>query len=131
MAISNPEVVINNTPVAIIPNSFEYDEGEPEQMVRAAVIGTAVSQEYSQNMEEAFSAFKFSLYPSVFNMDLLRSLTDLKNTNTVTCTAIETVAGVEQTWARTFGNATIAAKVNKPLGADTQIEVTWKSDAAI
>ena len=131
MAISNPEVVINGEPIPIVPNSFEYDEGEPEKMVRAAVIGQAVIQEFSQNLEEAFSNFKFSLYSTAENLNKLREWSGLNNTNTVTCTGVETVLGVEQQWRRTFANATIATKPNKPLGADTVIEVTWKSDAAV
>ena len=131
MAVSNPEVVINGTPFAIVPNSWGYDEGEPEKMIRAAVIGTSITQEFSKNVEDAFSNFKFSVYPSVDNLDATRDLEKRDNNNTVTATALEVVSGVEKTWRRTFKNATIATKVDKPLGADTVIELTWKSDAAV
>jgi len=131
MAISNPEVVINGEPFPIVPNSFEFDEGEAEAMVRAAVIGDTVTQEYSENVEEAFSEFKFSVYPSVENIEKLRQLRANKNTNTVSATAGEIVRGVEKTFRRTFKNAGISTKINKPLGADTVIEVNWKSDAAV
>lgn len=131
MALSNPEIVINNNPTPIVPNSFSYDEGEPEKMVRAAVIGNAVTQEFSKNVEEAFSNVKFSLYPSADNLDLIRALEKNDNNNTITATATETVSGVQKTWRRTFKNATIATKVDKPLGADTVVELTWKSDAAV
>lgn len=131
MALSNPELVINGEPFAIVPNSFEYDEGEPEKMVRAAVVGDAVTQEFSKNVEEAFSEFKFSLYPSADNLDKVRELEKRDNTNTVTATAVEIVSGVEKTWRRSFKNASIAATVKKPLGADTVVELNWKSDAAV
>ncbi len=131
MAISNPEVVINNEPFAIVPNSFEYDEGQPEKLVRAAVIGNSVSQEFSKNMESAFSGFKFSIYPSAANLDKTRALENNDNNNLVTVTGVETVNGVEKSWRRTFKHATIADRVKKPIGADTVIELVWKSDAAV
>ena len=131
MSISNPEVLINGVPWAIVPNSFEFDEGEPEGVVRAAVIGDTVEQDYSEDMTEAFSEFKFSVYSSVKNVNGLRQLKALRNTNTVSTTAGEVVLGVEQTLRRTFKHASITSKVKKPLGADVQMEVTWKSDAAV
>jgi len=131
MALSNPELVINGEPFAIVPNSFEYDEGEPEKMVRAAVIGNSITQEFSKNVEEAFSEFKFSAYPNAANLDAIRALEKRDNRNTVTATAVEVVNGVEKTWRRTFKNATIATTVKKPLGADTVVELNWKSDAAV
>lgn len=131
MALSNPELVINGEPVPIVPNSFEYDEGEAEKMVRAAVIGSSVTQEFSKNVEEAFSGFKFSIYPSADNIDKSREWEKNDNTNTVTATAVEVVNGTEKTWRRTFKNATVADTVKKPLGADTVIELNWKSDAAV
>lgn len=131
MAVSNPEIVINGTPVPIVPNSFVYNDGEPEKIVRAAVIGNTVTQEFSKNVESAFSEFKFSIYPSVQNLDLVRALQKRDNTNLVTATAAEVVSGSEKTWRRTFKNATISNKADKPLGADTVIELEWKSDAAV
>jgi hypothetical protein len=131
MAISNPEIVINGQPVPIVPNSFSYDEGEPEKNVRAAVIGDSVTQEFSKNQEEAFSNFKFSMYPSADNLDLIRTWEKADNTNTVTSTAGEVVSGVEKTWRRTFKNASISNKVDKPVGFDAVIEINWKSDAAV
>ena len=131
MALSNPELVINGEPFAIVPNSFEYDEGEPEKMVRAAVIGDSITQEFSKNVEEAFSEFKFSAYPNADNLDKIREFEKKDNTNTVTATALEIVNGVEKTWRRTFKSATVADTVKKPLGADTVVEINWKSDAAV
>ena len=131
MALSNPELVINGEPVPIVPNSFSYDEGQPEKTVRAAVIGDTVIQEFSKNVEEAFSNFKFSIYPSADNIDKSREWENNDNTNTVTATAVEVINGAEKTWRRTFKNATIGDVPEKSFGADTQIELTWKSDAAV
>lgn len=131
MALSNPEIIINGEPWAIVPNSFEFDEGQPEKMVRAAVVGDKVSQEFSKNMESAFSEFKFSVYPTAENIDAVRVLENNDNTNTITSVAVEVVRGVEKTMRRTFKNACIASKTKKPLGADTVIELNWKSDAAV
>lgn len=131
MALSNVELVINGTPFKYVPNSFVYNEGQPEKLIRAAVIGDVVEQEFSKNMEEAFSTFKFSAYPSVDNLDAIRVLENKDNTNLVTATGAEVVDGVEKTWRRTFKSATITNKVDKPVGADTVIELEWKSNAAV
>lgn len=131
MSISNPEVVINGEPIGIVANSFEYDEGTSAKNVRAIVVGNAVTQDFSEDFSEAFSEFKFSVHPTAANLEKLRQLEALKNTNTVTVTGVETVAGVEQNWERTFAAASITDKPKLPLGFDTVIEVNWKSDAAV
>ena len=61
MSISNPEVVINGEPIAIVANSFKYDEGTSVKNVRAAVVGTSVTQDFSEDFSEAFSNFSFQI----------------------------------------------------------------------
>ena len=131
MSISNPELVINGEPIAIVANSFKYDEGTSAKNVRAAVVGTVVTQDFSEDFSEAFSTFSFQVHATVDILEKLRQFEALKNTNTVSATGVETVAGVEQTWARSFTGASISEKPELPLGFDSVIEVNWKADAAV
>ena len=131
MSIANPEWVVNGAPLAIVPNSSKFDEGQPAKNIRAAQVGNTVVQDFSQNMEEAFSNFSFSLLPTVDNINLVRELQILNNTNLVTCTGTETVLGVEKQLVRTFNNAAIMNKPEINLGADGELEVVWRSDAAV
>ncbi len=131
MSITNPEVVINGSPVAIVPNSCKFDEGQPKKNIRAAAVGDTLVQDFSQNIEEAFSKFSFQLLPSVDNINLVKALQVLNNTNLVTITGTETVLGAEKQLIRTFNNATITNQPEVNLGADGIIEVEWMSDAAV
>ena len=70
VTISGPNIASQT--VAIVPNSFTYDEGTPEKVLRAAVVGSTISQDYSENYEDAFSMCKFSIYPTVDNLELAR-----------------------------------------------------------
>lgn len=131
MSIANPEWVVNGASLAIVPGSSKFDEGQPEKNIRAAQVGDLVVQDFSQNLEEAFSNFSFSLLPTVKNIKLVRELQILNNTNLVTCTGTEIVLGAEEQFLRTFKNAAIVNKPEINLGPDGEIEVVWRSDAAV
>ena len=134
MAISNIVITVTGPTTAsqtigIVANSWKYDEGSPEKSVRAVVTGDRVEQDFSENFENAFSTFGFSVVPSAKNLDLTRQWELSKNTLTVTATGLETVRGIEERWSRTFLNASVD-KAEKPMGADTVIEISGMSDAA-
>ena len=131
MSIANPEVVVNGAPLAIVPNSCKFDEGQPKKNIRAAAVGNTIVQDFSQDIEEAFSKFSFQLLPSVDNINLVRELQILNNTNLVTITGTETVLGVEKQLIRTFNNAAITNEPEVNLGSDGVIDVEWMSDAAV
>ena len=131
MSIANPEVVVNGTPLPIVPNSLKFNEGQPEKNIRAAAVGDTVVQDFSINVENAFSDFTFSVLPSADNINLIRELLVLNNTNIVTVTGTELVLGVQKQLIRTFNNAAIMNKPDNNLGSDTEIELVWRSDAAV
>ena len=131
MALSNPEITVNNVTVPILPNTFSYKEGEPTRNVRAVVIGQAVGQDFAEDFTDAFGMAKFSLTTGVDNIALTKDWHNRGNTNVIVATAIETVNGVEKSWRRTFTAASIGEPVDKPFGADTAMEVEFKSNAAV
>lgn len=131
MSIANPVVTVNGASVAVVPNSTKFDEGKPKKNIRAAAVGSLVTQDFSQDIEEAFSKFSFTLLPSAANINLVKSWQDLNNTNLVTITGTELVLGAGQQLIRTFNNATVTNQPEINLGADGVIEVEWMSDAAV
>jgi hypothetical protein len=116
--------------VAIVPSSFVFDEGTPEGVLRAALVGQTVSQDFSENYENAFSMCKFSIYPTVDNIELARKMESAKNQLTITATGREIVNGLVKQFTRTFANAS-CSKAEKPIGSDKVIELECKSDAAV
>lgn len=129
IVISAPSIIVNNEPVAIVPNSFEYDEGLGEQMVRAASTGGgAVEQVYSEDVESNFSEFKFEIYPDARSIELARKWKSNRNQNVV---QIAGKAPDGTSLTRTFQNAAILANYKVALGSDKTIELGWKSDAAV
>ena len=135
MAITNIVVTVSGPGIEsqslkIIPNSWSYNEGTPEKVVRAVVTGDRVEQEFSNNYENAFSEFKFSLAASADYLELTRQWEFAANSLLITATGLETVRGIEKTWNRSFSNASVT-KTEKPMGADTVLEVAGMSDSAV
>lgn len=131
MSVSNPELYRNGVPIAIVPNSFKYNEGQPEKKVRAAVIGNNVTQDFTKNVESQFSEFSFAVYPTAENLDFIREIEVADNTNLFTASAVEVVSGVGRPWRRTFKNASIVNKVEKGLGSDATMTIDCMSDSAV
>ena len=135
MAITNIVVEVSGPNIAgqvmaILPNSWKYDEGTPEHNVRAIVTGTTVQQDFSVNYEGAFSTCGFNLTATADNLELTRQWELAQNTLLITATGIEVVRGVDKTWTRSFKNASIS-KMEKPMGSDTVLSVAALSDAAV
>lgn len=130
--LANPQVTVNNEAVAIVPNSVTYTEGFGEQTMRAASAGGAsVEQVFSQNIETNFSMVKFEVYNDPQTIALVRSWKVAGNQNVVTVTGT-VVDGISvNTLLRTFSKAAILNDFEVALGADTTIEVEFKSDAAV
>lgn len=126
--LSNVAVTVNNAPIAIVPNSCEFDEGFAEYNVRAASTGgQSVEDVFSEDMETAFSMVKFSIYPDIEGINLARSWKAKRNSNAVVITG--SLNGVS--FRRTFKNASLPAKYSVPLSNDSVIELEFKSKAAV
>lgn len=131
-ALANPQIVVNNESVSIVPNSVTYTEGAGEQNMRAASAGGAsVEQVFSENVETNFSMVKFSIFPSPTMIDLARSWKKNGNANVVSITGTVTEAGSEKVLRRTFNLAAILNDYDVNLGSDTNIEIEFKSQSAV
>lgn len=127
--ISAPSISVNDSPVAIVPNSFSYTEGKGEQTVRVVSTGGgAVEQVYSQNVESNLSNVKFTMLPTLANIDLARQWKTNENQNVLVVTGKD---GNGNTFDRTFQNAGLINDTEIQLGSETVIELEFLSDAAV
>lgn len=131
VVLANPQVVVNNISLSIKPNSLDFTEGFGEQIVRAASAGGAsVIQILADNIEDNFSEVKFSLEPTIDNINNARAWKSNPGQNVVSVTGTVTDGTTEQTFSRTFSKASITNNYSVMLGADTSVDLEWKSDPA-
>lgn len=130
-ALANPTVVVNNVTIAVVPNSVKYTEGLGEQNMRAASSGGgSVEQVFSRNIENNFSMVSFSVFNSPANIATARVWKTNENQNVISISGTVTDNGVSSTFSRSFTNAAILNNYEVNLGADTEIELEFQSDAA-
>lgn len=128
-ALANPSVVVNNEPVAVVPNSVKFTEGDGEQTMRAASIGGGgVEQVYSDNIETKISNIMFSIFNTVDSINLARAWKKNRNSNVIV--VVGTTPDGE-TLRRTFNRAALLGDYEVPLGSDTQLDLEFKSDASV
>lgn len=131
VVLANPQVVVNNISLAIKANSLDFTEGFGEQIVRAASAGGAsVVQILADNIEDNFSEVKFSLEPTINNINNARVWKSNPGQNVISVTGTVTDGTTEQTFSRTFSKASITNNYNVMLGADTSVDLEWKSEPA-
>ncbi len=130
--IANPQLVINNIPVAIKPNSFGYTEGFGEQILRTASAGgKSTIQILADNVEDNFSDFKFSLDPTLGNIASARVWKSQPGLNGAILTGTVTDGNRTVNFRRAFNKASIMNNYEVNLGADTSIDLEFKSDPAV
>ena len=129
IALANPSIVINNEPVAVVPNSVKYTEGTGEQTMRAVSTGGGgVEQVYSDNVETSFSKLMFEVLNDVQTIEDARGWKKNANRNVVVLTG-NTSDGA--TLRRTFNQAAILNDYEVALGSDTTIPIEFSSNAAV
>lgn len=129
IALADASVEINNSPVAIVPNSITYTEGKGEQTMRSASSGGgSVEQVFSNNIEMNFSMVKFQLFNDIDSIEDARKWKTARNQNTVSISG-KTPDGKKIT--RTFKQAAILNDYEVNLGSDTTIEIEFKSNPAV
>ncbi len=131
IALANPQVVVNNDPQTIKPNSLSFTEGFGEQVVRAASGGGAsVIQILADDITDNFSEVKFSLDNTIENINLARSWKQQPGQNVIHVTGQITDGTNTAIFSRSFTHATLTNNYDIALGADTQIDLEFKSDPA-
>ena len=131
VVIANPQVIINNIPIAIKPNSVSFTEGFGEQILRAASAGgKSVVQVLADNVEDNFSDFKVSLDNTIENIELARVWKSQPGINGIICTGTVTDGTSTANFRRVFNKASLVNNYEVPLGADVSLDLEFKSDPA-
>ena len=124
IAVSNPQVVINNIAVPVVPNSVKYTEGTGEQNVRVQSAGGGnVDTVYSDNVETHVSKVMFTLINTPANIKLAREWKKNRNANAISITG----DGLN----RSFSGMAIINDYEVNLGADTVIDLEFNGNPAV
>lgn len=123
-ALSNPQVVINNIAVPVVPNSVKFTEGKGEQMQRVQSAGGGqVEVVYSDDVESHLSKVTMSLINTADNIDLVRQWKSNSNNNAITITG----EGLN----RSFAQAALTSDYDVELGSDSVIEIEFTALPAV
>lgn len=129
--IANPAFIVNNITVSVKPNSVVFDEGFGEQILRAASSGGgAVEQILADDITDNFSNIKVSLDPTPVNIALARVWKSQPGQNGIIITGQVIEGSKTVGFRRVFNNASLTNNYEVPLGADTSIDLEFKSDPA-
>lgn len=129
--IANPQVIVNNIPQAIKPNSLVFTEGFGEQIMRAASAGgQSVVQILADNVEDNFSDVKFSLDNTKENIESARVWKSQPGLNGIVVTGKVVDGGNTIRFRRVFNNASLMNNYEVPLGSDVSLDLEFKSDPA-
>ena len=122
--VANPQVLVNNNPILVIPNSVNFTEGLGEQTVEPhSAGGDSIQTVFADNVAERCSAINFEMANTEQHINLIRSWKQNENENTIVITGDDL--------SRTFKFAALVNNYDVGLGADTNISLEWKSDPAV
>lgn len=124
IAVSNPQVVINNIAIPVVPNSVKYTEGKGEQQQRVQSAGGGnVDPVFSDNVETHLSKVMFSIINTAENIELIRGWKTLQNANAISITG----DGLN----RSFSAMAVINDYEVALGADTMIELEFSGKPSV
>jgi len=124
VALANPTVIVNNSPVSVVPNSVSYTEGFGEQAVRTqSAGGGSVQTVLSNNVETNMSMVKFSIFNTAENIELVRTFKVNSNDNVISITG--------EGLTRSFNNVALTNDYEVNLGADTTIDLEFTGDPSV
>lgn len=123
--LSTGQVVVDNETILIVPNSLEYDAGEPEITVEAGSIGGGkVETVHGENVENAKSSVKFDVFTTA---DLDEKIAGWKKSIAqIGISFVQKVAGTTET--RTFEGMSLVNKVSRKVGADGKTSLEFEGD---
>jgi len=128
--LNNPTITVNNNPIPVKANSVSYTEGLGEQTLRVESTGGGnVTQVYADNIEMKKSKVKFSMLPTVANIESARQWKILANSNAITITGIDNIT--LQTLTRTFASCALISNYDVNLSSDGDMEIEFEGASAV
>lgn len=123
-ALVNPAILINGSPVAYVPNSFEWSDGYGDRNVRTQTTGNGnVEQIITEDVETQMGRVKFTLISTTENVDLVTAWE-----RNIDANAIELSA---PNFSRQFARMTITSEPAKTGGQDASFDVEFQGSKAI
>jgi hypothetical protein len=122
LALSVPTVLVNNIPFAIVPNTFEFENGYGEINVRSASIGGGAGVSvHTENAENKIGMVKFQLFVTPDSRTAVQGWKQLIGANLVTATQKNGIP-VVLAGASMTNNPTFVAT------ADGSVEIEFRGD---
>jgi hypothetical protein len=124
-AISKPAVRVNNNPIAVIPNSVKFTEGEGETTIRNQSAGGGANElVISDNAEEKIGKVMFDMANTPEN---IKSARGWKKNPGVNFVEISGEAGGEP-FSRVFNAATVTNDFEVELSTDGKLSLEWAGE---
>lgn len=128
-AIAKPQITVNDDPIAVIPNSVKYSEGEGETTVRTTSGGgSSVVVIISDNAEDKKGMVSFDLANTVTDIDNARIWKQNAGLNTV---AISGELQNGQQFNRVMNQATIINNPEIELSTEGKLTLTWEGSQMV
>lgn len=122
----NLQLIINNQPIAYVPNSLEYDSGEGESDQRAGSTGGRnVEMRYSENAETFVGEVMFDLFPDATTETLIKSWKAGGGDNQIL------IVNPKTNYTETFLDAALVNKVKRNPTSDGVVSFEFKASPAV
>jgi len=129
VALSVPEILVNDEKISIVPNSFTYDKGEAEINVRSASTGNGASESvHTVNAETAIAEPMFSVYVTNENDNRIRQWKENIGGNIIK--AVQRVPNGTDI-VLTFPGQSLTNKPSREAAADGTTSLEFKGDQGI
>lgn len=123
-ALVNPNLVVNNEPVAYKPNSMSYNDGFAEVNVRTKTTGGGNVQTIAtQDVETKRGMIKFTILSEAESVERIKEWMENLQNNVIEIS--------QDGFTRTFTSAIVINRPDVATGMDGEIEVEFESEPAI
>jgi len=128
LGLSNPSIEVNDVVISIVPNSYASKRGVGDMNIRAqSAGGNSIETVVTENAESKISMVKFSIISTADNLALLDSwLSTSRNGIGNTIRASENNTDLVEA----YSGMVIVTEPDRPRGADAQIDIEFKGNAA-
>lgn len=128
-SLTDVVVEVENTVLAIVPNTLTINEGLGEQDIFSQSVGGGVTEPvYEDNAENNISSVKFSLRPTADNIEFIKNIKQRNKRGTATTVSLfDPTTGLTRTQQQSF--LTMNYDVN--LQFDAPFEVEFKGSPLV
>lgn len=124
-SLTNPTVLVNGSPVAYVPNSFEFSDGYGDRNIRTQTTGDGnVEQIITEDVETQMGRVKFTLLSTTENIAAVTQWMQNIDANAIELSA-------KPDFSRQYARMTIVSEPVKPGGQDANFDVEFQGSKAI